>query len=232
MSSLNTQTSTTSAEASNDDSRSEGNNNNRSRNNRRNGGAQATSSNPITYEGECEKVGCILALKVEKFHKKVSYEIFVEKICNYVVQNYTDGEDIKVLLTHQKDPIKEYEANNMPGTPSAEDINNPVKEAILREEIKQFVARKNNIRRNIQSVYSLLWGQCSASLQAYIKGQDGYIKSTESYDVKWLMSELRKASSGVDSKANPYLTMLEATSTVFKMRQGSNESNDTYVERF
>ena len=185
MSSPNAQATTTTGEANNDDGRSESNSSNRSRNNRRNGGAQVTtSSNPITYEGECEKVGAILALKVEKFHKKVSYEVFVEKICNYVVQKYTTGADIKVLLTHQKDPIKEYEANNMPEAPSGEDMTNPVTEAILREEIKQFVARKNNIRRNVQSVYSLLWGQCSTSLQAYVKGQDGYVKSTESYDVK------------------------------------------------
>ena len=50
--------------------------------------------------------------------------------------------------------------------------------------------------------------------------------------MKWLLNELRKASSGIDSKANPYLTMLEAISTVFKMKQGNSESNDTYVERF
>ena len=147
MSSLNPQATTTATSDVNSDTRSDNASNHGSRNNRRNAGGQTTSSNPITYEGECEKVGCILALKVEKFHKKVSYEIFIEKICNYVVKKYTDGADIKILLTHQKDPIVEYEQHNMPKAQG--DDKDPVMEAILREEIKQFVARKNNIRRNV-----------------------------------------------------------------------------------
>ena len=63
-------------------------------------------SNPADYEGECEKVGAILGLRLERLHKKVSYEQFIEKLCNYIVQVYADGADIKVLLMKGRDPIE------------------------------------------------------------------------------------------------------------------------------
>ena len=97
-------------------------------------------SNPADYEGECEKVGAILGLRSERLHKKVSYEQFIEKLCNYIVQAYADGADIKVLLMKGRDPIEAYEDKFMPSPLSNEDKDNPVKDAILKEEIKQFVA--------------------------------------------------------------------------------------------
>ena len=59
----------------------------RGRGSRRGGNSQTILINPIGYEGECEKVGAILALKVEKFNKKVSFEQFMEKICNNIVKS-------------------------------------------------------------------------------------------------------------------------------------------------
>ena len=73
--------------------------NGRRNNTRRSGSNPVVLSNPVTYEGECDKVGAILALKTERFNKKAMYEQFVKKICNYIVKKYTDGADIKMLLT-------------------------------------------------------------------------------------------------------------------------------------
>jgi hypothetical protein len=105
-------------------------------------------------------------------------------------------------------------------------------EAILREEVKQYVTRKNNIRRNIQRVFGLIWGQCSSALQAYVKGQQGYVTASDTYNIKWLLQETKKAANGIDSKANPYATMHEAVGLMSRMRQRQSEPVDAYVERF
>jgi hypothetical protein len=102
----------------------------------------------------------------------------------------------------------------------------------MQEEVKRFVARKNNIQRNIQGASYLIWGQCSTALQAFVKGQDGYAKATEGYDVTWLLKEVKKASSGIDSKANPYVTMHDAIGMLYRMKQGAAEADGSYVERF
>ena len=112
------------------------NSNPRSRANAWRNNNQVVLSNPTSYEGEFEKIGAILALKVEKFNKKVSYEQFVEKITDYVTKKYIYGADIKLLLTEGKDPVKIYEEKNMPRSLTAEEQSDPVKDAILKEEIK------------------------------------------------------------------------------------------------
>ena len=47
-----------------------------------------------------------------------------------------------------------------------------------------------------------MWGQNSAALQAFIKGLSEYEDHAASFDVIWLLKELKKATSGIDSKAN------------------------------
>ena len=142
------------------------------------------SANPITYEGECAAVGAVLALKFEKFHKKIPYEQFVDKINQYVLGNYKDGSDIKCLLKKLENPmdtLKKYLPEDIDENASA------VKKEIQKEEIKQYVARKTNLRRNIEKVFGLIWGQCSLSLQAYIKGLSEYEDKCDVFDVAWLL---------------------------------------------
>ena len=44
--------------------------------------------------------------------------------------------------------------------------------------------------------------------------------------------ELKKATSDIDDKAKVYVNMHNAMVTLYKMRQGSQESNDHYLARF
>ena len=52
------------------------------------------------------------------------------------------------------------------------------------------------------------------------------------FNVVWLLHELKKATSGIDDKANVYVNMHDAMSTLYKMRQGSQESNDHFLAWF
>ena len=108
------------------------------------------SANPVTYEGECPAVGAILSLKFEKFHKKLPYEQFVDKVNQFVLGNYKDGSDIKCLLKKLENPmeaLKKYLPQEIDESTSS------IKKEIQKEEIKQYVARKTNLRRNIEKVF-------------------------------------------------------------------------------
>jgi len=89
-----------------------------------------------------------------------------------------------------------------------------------------------NLRRNLKKSYGLIWGQCSAGLQAYIKGTSAYATMAPIFNVVCLLYELKKATSGIDDKANIYVNMHDAMSTLYKMRQGNQETNDHYLARF
>ena len=68
--------------------RSRGSQNPRRRNNR------VITTNSQSYQGGCEDIGHILALRSEKFNKKVQFQVFLEKLGTYIVSNLKDGGDI------------------------------------------------------------------------------------------------------------------------------------------
>ena len=59
-----------------------------------------------------------------------------------------------------------------------------------------------------------------------------YKDKCDDFDPIWLLIEIKKAISGIDLKANPRLTLHEAVSTLYKMKQGETEANDNYLEIF
>ena len=77
-----------------------------------------------------------------------------------------------------------------------------------------------------------MWGQCSAGLQTYIKGLLYFETSSSNFDALWLLREIKKATSGINDKANVYVSMLDTISQLYRMKQGSQESNDNYLARF
>ena len=55
---------------------------------------------------------------------------------------------------------------------------------------------------NLQKLYGLIWGQCSAGLRADIKGLNEYQEAADSLDALWLLINLKKVISGIDKKDN------------------------------
>lgn len=53
--------------------------------------------------------------------------------------------------------------------------------------------------------FGLVWGQCSAALQAHLK-------------------------SGIDPKLNDFMTLHDAVAFMYNTKQGKNESDDCYHE--
>lgn len=103
---------------------------------------------------------------------------------------------------------------------------------IYKEKIKLFVSRDRNLKRNLQRVYGVLWGQCSTDLQAKIKGPSLFQEKSGLIDALWLAKELKKTTAGLDSKTDPRYLMVDAIGHLFKMNQGELEANDSYLDRF
>ena len=202
-------------------------------NNRRRSGSgreeKVVLANPIGYEGDAPEVGAILGLKYERFHKKVPFSQFVEKVYGYVLSNFKDGGDMKAVFKDFKDPLVALQTNHMP---LAIEDPNEIEKEIQRERVRQYVSREVNVRRNTEKAFGIIWGQCSLALQADIKGNSNYEEKANKFDILWLLIELKKAVSGIDDKVNPHLTLHEAVATLYKMKQGQSESNEHYLECF
>ena len=218
----------------NSNSNNNGGNGNRSGNgrfSRNTTNTNVSSTNTNAFEGSNKDLGAVLGLRHEKLKiKSPSFENFIEKVCTYVISTYKDGADLKPLFRKMKDPVDDFKTKEKPVKPAngSDDVDND----IYREEIKLYVTRTTNLRRNMDKSFGLVWGQCSNQLQAIIKGLTNYDEMYDRLDVLWLVKELKKATSGIDSKSDPRLTFHRAMSELYKLRQGEAEGNDKYLERF
>jgi hypothetical protein len=200
------------------------------KNNRRSVGMFFEGQHP-SFEGDTPEVGAVLGLKKEKLHKKVTFDVFKEKLETYILRKFKEANDVMCAVRELKCPMQDIDSEE-PKDLSEEDSNSAVKVMILQQEVKEFLTRKRTIKSNLEKIYGIVWGQCSQSLQTVMKGDTDFKIKSSTTDCVWLLTQLKKITSGIDVKADPLSTYCNAVSTLFSMRQGANEANDVYLRRF
>ena len=188
------------------------------------------SSQAYNYGGESEHIDVILALRTERFNKKVVYSTFIDKLKNYVLVNFSEANDIIPILEHRKDTIDNVKGER-PKDLESDEKDSDVAKMIMAEEVKEHVKRLRVLRNNKQTLYGVIWGQCSSGLQEVIKGDEEYVNKASKFDVIWLVEKTKLVSAGVDEKANIYCSLIRAITSFVTMHQGALESNDSFWKR-
>ena len=182
------------------------------------------------YKGEEPKVGVIMALRSERLNHKMIYSSFIEKLKNYILSNFDDAKDVVPIVEELRDTMQDV-LNDEPIELAPGEEKSRVKLWLKQEEVKRHMKRITNLRNNKETLYGLVWGQCSAGLQASIKADDDYEQQSKLFDCVWLLERAKLISSGIDEKSNKYCTLLKALTTMCTVRQGQNESNDSFRKR-
>ena len=190
----------------------------------------STSSVSYNFEGAKPEVGAVLGLRHEKIKVKVMYDVFIEKFVNYLTSNITGAKDVVKMIVDGDDMLKRIDKEE-PIDLTEDEEKSKVKVLLKTEEVKKFGARRQQAIDNLVKVYGLIWGQCSAGLQTAIKGESGYDDATDSHDVVWLLRNLQKVVSGVDTKANKLYVEQEALVAFTTISQGATESTDGFITR-
>ena len=136
-----------------------GNKQNNNRNSRRGVNSNRNSvqlTNHVTWEGDNSEVNGVVGMKIEKFHLKIPFETFKDKVMNYVISNYKNGGDMKLIFKKLQDPIKEMESKHKPK--SLEDSADQIEKDIQRERIKQFLSREYVLRSNMEKNCTIFYG--------------------------------------------------------------------------
>jgi hypothetical protein len=181
------------------------------------------------FEGAEPGVGAVLGLRYEKIDKKVTFEIFREKMSNYIERTMKYGDDVACIIKSYEDPLESFETNNMPSELSEEDKKKSVKVAIQQQRIKLYVSKESDLVQNIQAIYSKIWGQCSEGLQNVVKYNDKYKENEKKKDVVWLLKTIKKATTGLDEMGNPRVIYFNALKAFVNMRQGGSEGDESYL---
>ena len=111
----------------NSSSTNSGNNNSNNKRSNNHSRDKVILSKPISDDGEAKGVGAVLSLCYKKFHKKLPFGQFVDKVFFYVLANYKDGGDLKPIFKKFEDPMSEFESKHMPSAiPNPNDIQKEI----------------------------------------------------------------------------------------------------------
>ena len=101
-------------------------------------------------------------------------------MCNYIATELSEADNVVCLVRDFKDPITEFEKDK-PSMPKNTDGSKKelkdmsvIDQMILKEEVKGFSNSLKIIKTNIQRIYGLIWGQCTAGLQDTIRTDEEF----------------------------------------------------------
>ena len=135
---------------------------------------------------------------------------------------------MKPIFKKLEDHIEAMEDKHKPK--KIDDAADQIEQNIQRERIKQYVSREYVLRNNMEKLDRLLWGQCSSALQAINKETSEYEDKSDDCDAIWLLTEIKLAISGIELNVNPRLTLHEAVSTLYKIKQWYYEECFCYLQ--
>ena len=67
------------------------------------------------FAGETKEVEAVLTLVTEQVDKGVTFEIFQERLRNYVLKSLKNGEDVISVIKNIEDPSATFEVNHAQG---------------------------------------------------------------------------------------------------------------------
>ena len=176
------------------------NNNNNKKKGNNNGVFQGQGSDSNNFEGADPNAGVVLGLRAERIKKKVPFDVFTEKVWDYIVREYKHGRDIKSVFTKLQLPHEAFKRKHKPKGLSSEEEEDDAEVKMQEQRYKMYILRESQLEDNLSKAYSLVWGQCTNALQSVIKGLNNYNEKSDDYDVIWLLTSLKNLRSRYQSK--------------------------------
>ena len=101
--------------------------------------------------------------------------MFCEKLGTYLRNEFKNRDDVfEVTIDHNFDVINAFEKENKPVKLNDKERKNTVDVEIHKEEIKEYVKDLKTIKSNLKKLYSLIYGNCTESVQTMIKADEDY----------------------------------------------------------
>lgn len=130
-------------------------------------------------------------------------------------------------LKFEEGPIDETKDEKDAREARNKDINESI-ELLLKSELTDYTKRTVLAKSNMASLWGIVIGQCTDSLQEQIRAKDEYETNSSNYDSIWLIKTLKKVISGVTAQSNIYHSLFHALKDFYNIRQQDNENIEAY----
>ena len=101
-----------------------------------------------------------------------------------------------------------------------------------QEAKKSYIRRGQCLDDNMRDIFSVVWGQCSTSMQSKIKQLDEYNDMKSDADCAWLINQVKDTIYKCEDRQQKFFAMMEARSNLETCRQHEKESDCTFFDQF
>ena len=180
------------------------------------------------FEGGTKDLGTnVFQLYAESRDRK-QFERTKDAIEHYVRLNLLKGNDIVPTIRDLKESkIKE------PAELNEADKTNEVKKRIFEKKIDAFVKREEKMEDNLQTLYSIIWNQCSKQVKMQIKSAKDYKTKCKKCDPLWLLKTVKGICYSFQDQKNKFIAIDRAkTGAIYTYVQGPETSLADFQKEF
>ena len=175
------------------------------------------------FEGRCEDVKG----HIYDYGESKNADQFIQttkEIKNYVGRTYKYGGDITAAITA-------LEVSTLKEPPEPKDTTAVIAMKKWEKEYDAYLKSKKYLDDNVKTLYNLVWGQCTDTMQQKIEGLDTYEEMEASQDGIGLLIAIKDTSYNYQSQKYRIESVNEALYRLMTLRQ-NNLSPQQYHEQF
>ena len=199
--------------------------------NKKNGTGKVLPPRTTRFKGRCDEMGEYVYDRIgSKQSQAESYSKTTQELVLYVGKSFNYGDDIRVTIENMS--LVDLTADK-PAAPSATKDGNmdETDREIWKEEIKEFVRRKNYLNKNIKKLYSLIWGQCSDMIRSEIEAMPGFPAASKNANALDLLKMIRSIAHNFQHEKNAVLSLHTAKRAFYFLNQG-HDNGQVYYKKF
>ena len=151
-----------------------------------------------------------MGLRTEYLNKKVSFEVFLEKMTDYVLRELKNAADVVSVVRDMTNPSDDFANKHMPKDLTEKRKKSDVQVQVQQQRIKMYASREAEVTHNMTKIYGLVKGQCSHSLKTVLKQEEEFDEKDKEQDILWLLERLKEITSGLDMKSNKRCNLFDA----------------------
>ena len=153
------------------------------------------------------------------------YNKTVKAIAEYVGIMYKNGTDVRIS-------IEQIERVNIPISEEPGNATS-LQTRIWQKEVDEAVRRRTILKQNLKTLFSLMWGQCTAAMRAKVESLGGYDDIKAKADGIGLLQGIRNICFGaVEQNRYKPQAMHEALRKFYHFKQDKYMSESDYLEKF
>ena len=160
----------------------------------------------------------------EETNKPLQFTKTVNALHDHVTKTFKYAEDVvSVCLRFELTTITSL--NDL----TDEEAKSAVQRILMDKDCAIFMKRKYAMASNLNTMFTIAWGQCSPKMQAKLVAMTEYEAKSSAGDCIWLLNSINSLAHLCDATQHNGMSLDAAWATYFSHKQGQHQSVVDYV---